>query len=313
MKKTMKKWTSFLVAMALVLAMLTTAMAETIYITDGFTLSAGLIGGYRPTPTPTEEPVIGEDADPTPKNAETPEETPQPGEESKDEALDEQNVEGLVVVDGEEKTEDKNITEQTEVQTKDADGEAMIENPDNEVENNNDEDKKSEEDKDESISQDSVNEPDNETLETEQKMIDVRERADGLSDIILQIPADSNVEILGVEGKWYKVNVEGTVGYIFGGDYTGNSEYEIDFSDVTITAFSSRKPNMVPGETVTMTCQVLGYTLEYPLQYQWTVDRHDGTGWQEVANGASPTYEFAASQETLAYDWQILVYIEIPD
>lgn len=263
MKKTMKKWTSFLVAMALVLAMLTTAMAETIYITDGFTLSAGLIGGYRPTPTPTEEPVIGEDTDPTPEYAETPEETPQPGEESTGEALDEQNVEGLVVVDGEEKTEDENITEQTEVRTNDA------------------------------------------------AQIEIREAADGLSNIIMTVPEGTALKIIGTEGRWYKVEINDITGYVFGADYS-DEENKIDFSDVSVNLFSNRRSGMQDGEPMILTCRVIGYMLEYPLQYEWSVDRHDGKGWQTVS-GTKSTYEFPVSKETLAYDWMVEVYIEIPD
>ena len=272
MKKTMKKWTSFLVAMALVLAMLTTAMAETIYITDGFTLSAGLIGGYRPTPTPTEEPVIGEDADPTPENAETPEGTPQPGEESKDEALDEQNVEGLVVVDREEKTEDENIIEQTEVRTENANIDETV---------------------------------------TDSQIV-IREAPDGLSNIIMTVSGETPLKITGTEGQWYKVEVDGIAGYVFGADYAGDEENTIDFSGVSVHLFSNRRSGMQDGEPMILTCKVIGYELEYPLQYEWSVDRHDGLGWQRVQGSAS-TYEFPVSKETLSYDWIVDVYIEIPD
>lgn len=116
MKKTMKKWTSFLVAMALVLAMLTTAMADTIYITDGFTIPSERIGGNR---FATKETISDEHAEASPDISEEDEiaepDNLEDSEPDKQAALDEQNIEGLVSVDGEKQKEAENNTEQTEV------------------------------------------------------------------------------------------------------------------------------------------------------------------------------------------------------
>lgn len=270
MKNTVRKITTVLLVLILTAGLIASAMADTVYITEGFTIPAGRIEGDRPlteTPEPTSAAPEAEPADPLG----SPDEVHGTDEQKPEEALDE-NAEGLVVVDGEEKTEGMNITEQTEVRTNEAGTEETV--PENQIA--------------------------------------IREAPDGLSNIIMTVSPETELNITGTEGQWYKVEMDGIPGYVFGADYAGNEENKIDFSGVSVHLFSNRKSGMQDGEPMILTCRVIGYDLEYPLQYEWSVDRHDGFGWQSV-EGSDSTYEFPVSKETLSYDWVVDVFIEVPD
>lgn len=143
----------------------------------------------------------------------------------------------------------------------------------------------------------------------EQPGIDVRARADGMSEIITTVPADAEIAILGTEGNWYRVSVDGVTGYIFGGDIAGDDENKVDLSGAALYVFSSRRANMTEGETVYLTSQVVGVD-GYRLEYQWQVNR--GGGFQDVPGATGPGYSFAASVESLSWDWQLIVNVYEP-
>lgn len=115
MKNTVRKITTVLLVLILTAGLIASAMADTVYMTEGFVIPAERVGGARldvlELDDPAETPPDATMDDGTEVTVET---------QVIPEALDD-NAEGLVVVDGEEKTEDVNITEQTEVRTNEAD------------------------------------------------------------------------------------------------------------------------------------------------------------------------------------------------
>lgn len=274
--KIMKRLGIILVAVFLAIGLISAAVAERVYLTEGYTIPLGRIGGERPQPSdtvPDDIPIPADDPTDQTDTTTTDESIVpvEPMATENEKALDE-NVEGLVVVEGEEKETDLIITEQTEVRTNEAQDDAQ----------------------------------------SKSDMIVVRDIPDGMGNIIMEVSSDKPMKIIGIEDHWYKVEVDGTTGYVFGDDCGGNDEYTIDFSGISINFFSNRRSGMQNGETLILTCKVVGYTMEYPLSYEWFVDRHDGLGMQRVEGNAA-TYEIPVSKETLSYDWHVDVYAEIPD
>ena len=148
-----------------------------------------------------------------------------------------------------------------------------------------------------------------EQVQPDVNMIDVREAADGRSAIILSIPEDEEVTIIAVEGQWYRVQVAGVTGYIFGGDIAGDETHQIDTSGMSVTVFSDAKVNMSIGDSVNLFIRTTGLD-GYRLSYQWYVDKGDGYGFVPVEGATGDTITFVATRETLSYDWQIVVDVE---
>ena len=154
-----------------------------------------------------------------------------------------------------------------------------------------------------------ANDEESEQVQPDVNMIDVREAADGRSAIILSIPEDEEVTIIAVEGQWYRVQVAGVTGYIFGGDIAGDETHQIDTSGMSVTVFSDAKVNMSIGDSVNLFIRTTGLD-GYRLSYQWYVDKGDGYGFVPVEGATGDTITFVASRETLSYDWQIVVDVE---
>lgn len=154
-----------------------------------------------------------------------------------------------------------------------------------------------------------ANDEELEQVQPDVNMIDVREAADGRSAIILSIPEDEEVTIIAVEGQWYRVQVAGVTGYIFGGDIAGDETHQIDTSGMSVTVFSDAKVNMSIGDSVNLFIRTTGLD-GYRLSYQWYVDKGDGYGFVPVEGATGDTITFVASRETLSYDWQIVVDVE---
>ena len=154
-----------------------------------------------------------------------------------------------------------------------------------------------------------ANDEEPEQVQPDVNMIDVREAADGRSAIILSIPEDEEVTIIAVEGQWYRVQVAGVTGYIFGGDIAGDETHQIDTSGMSVTVFSDAKVNMSIGDSVNLFIRTTGLD-GYRLSYQWYVDKGDGYGFVPVEGATGDTITFVASRETLSYDWQIVVDVE---
>ena len=154
-----------------------------------------------------------------------------------------------------------------------------------------------------------ANDEEPEQVQPDVNMIDVREAADGRSAIILSIPEDEEVTIIAVEGQWYRVQVAGVTGYIFGGDIAGDETHQIDTSGMSVTVFSDAKVNMSIGDSVNLFIRTTGLD-GYHLSYQWYVDKGDGYGFVPVEGATGDTITFVATRETLSYDWQIVVDVE---
>ena len=140
MKKMMNRLTVTIVAIFLVLMLGVSALADTTYTSDGFMIPPERIGGARPN---LQEP---EDEDPEElQTKEVPDETGTVNDEAtaeqdtetgkNQEALDDENVEGLVVVEKNILDEEKKSEEQTEVRTNNADIEQAAETEEKAAEN----------------------------------------------------------------------------------------------------------------------------------------------------------------------------------
>lgn len=137
---------------------------------------------------------------------------------------------------------------------------------------------------------------------------DVRLEGDGLSEIIETIPEGAELEVLGVEGDWVKVQVNGKVGYVHISDMPAEETEEAEETverEFKVTIFSSRRSVMADGETVFLTSRIEGFEgLE--IMYQWSVDK--GNGFEVIDGANSDSYSFEASVETLSYDWKLTVF-----
>lgn len=147
---------------------------------------------------------------------------------------------------------------------------------------------------------------------------DIRLEGDGLSEIILTIPADTPVVVLGVEGDWAKVEVDGVTGYIYKDSVNeweqikpeetqdgDAAEKETNECPIKVTIFSSRRSVMLPGEEVILTSKMEG-SEGYETLLQWQCDK--GSGFEDVPGANEDHYSFAASVETLSYSWRLVVY-----
>lgn len=136
--------------------------------------------------------------------------------------------------------------------------------------------------------------------------IAVRREANGMSEVILTVTDVSEVSILAVEGDWVKVAVSGVVGYIYIDDIGVPQSTDAPRTEIRVTIFTSRRAVMTPGETVTLTSKLEGDLDGLEIRYQWECDK--GQGFEAVPGANDSTYAFAASVETLSYDWRLTVY-----
>ena len=140
---------------------------------------------------------------------------------------------------------------------------------------------------------------------------DVREEADGMSAIFTTLPFDAEITVLGIEGDWAKVDVDGQIGYIYKADLVGivdlpEDELNTAVPEMKVLIFSSRRTQMSEGETVYLTSKLVGLD-GYEIEYQWECDKHDGAGFRDVEGANSDTYTFNATVETLSWDWRLSV------
>ncbi len=145
--------------------------------------------------------------------------------------------------------------------------------------------------------------------------VNVREDADGMSPIFTSLPEGAEIAVIGMDGDWATVVVDGQQGYIYIDDLqpyldmTGEPEVvnEESTPEMKVTIFSSRSAYMLAGDEVTLTSRIEGFD-GYEIMYQWECDRHDGSGFQNVEGANEDTYTFQASAETLSWDWRLSVY-----
>lgn len=140
---------------------------------------------------------------------------------------------------------------------------------------------------------------------------DVRLEPNGMSLIFATVEDGTPLTVLGVEGDWAKVEVDGQVGYIYKDSVKGvafeENEAPEEEPELKVTIFTSRRTVMTPGETIYLTSKLEGFD-GYTVSYQWQYDR--GNGFEDIAEATADTYAFAASIETLGYDWRLVVSYE---
>ena len=77
-------------------------------------------------------------------------------------------------------------------------------------------------------------------------------------------------------------------------------------ANMKVWAYSSRRPVMHKGETVTLSSKIEGFD-GYTVSYQWKCDKHDGNGFQKVPGANGDTHTFKATAESLSWDWKLEV------
>ena len=140
------------------------------------------------------------------------------------------------------------------------------------------------------------------TLYMVEEDTDLRMEADGLSEILATIPAETEIKAYVFTENWIKVSYTDPVlgeveGYIY-------RDLE-DTSVMSVVIFSSRRSVVMPGETIYLTSKISGFD-NYEVSYQWQCDK--GNGFEDVSGATSDSYSFAASVETLSYDWRLAIY-----
>ena len=149
---------------------------------------------------------------------------------------------------------------------------------------------------------------------------DIRKMADGLSEIVAALEDGEEIQVLGIEGDWVKIQLEAFVGYIYKDNVPALSEEfkearekedagKEGLEEIRVTIFSSRRENVIIGETIELTSKVegvAGYEDYVIAGYQWYCDK--GNGFEEVPDGTEETYTFEADENTLGYSWQLEVY-----
>lgn len=143
---------------------------------------------------------------------------------------------------------------------------------------------------------------------------DVRLNADGLSDIFATLSEGTVLKVLGVEGDWVVVEVEGQIGYVYKDSVSGIEFEQPDIpadadpvEKLKVTIFTSRRTVVNPGEGIRLTSKLEGFE-DYTVYYQWQYDR--GNGFEDIAGANNGEYSYEASVETLAYDWRLVVSYE---
>ncbi len=146
----------------------------------------------------------------------------------------------------------------------------------------------------------------------EYKVVDVREKPDGLSAIFTSLSAGTEVTVISIEENWATVFVNGKLGYIHINDIAAYLEIEEDDSSEEIieipkkvTIFSSRRTLMEEGEPVYLTSLLEGFEDCEEIQYVWKVNK--GEGFEIVEGANEETYVFTASMESLGWDWHLTV------
>ena len=119
--------------------------------------------------------------------------------------------------------------------------------------------------------------------------------------------------VLGVEGDWLKVDVNGEIGYIYqpaavSTDPAADMEPEAVkvYSPKKVTIFTSRRVKMALGELVSLTSRLEGFEDCEELYFQWECDK--GAGFEEVSGANSDSYSFEANVESLRWNWRLQVY-----
>ena len=141
--------------------------------------------------------------------------------------------------------------------------------------------------------------------------VSFRESPDGMSDVIEELPENTELAILSVKDDWAKAVAVNRVGYVFAEDLRAWLEPEETKEDagedMKVTIFSSHRRGMEAGETVLLSSRIEGFD-GYEIRYQWECDKHDGRGFHDVDGANESEYGFIASADSLSWDWRLSIY-----
>ncbi len=151
------------------------------------------------------------------------------------------------------------------------------------------------------------------TEDEEFQEVNVREGADGLAAIFTSLPEGAEVTVIGVNGDWVSVTVDGQKGYIYKEDIAGYldlpeeepAEADAPKAEPKVTIFTSRRTVMEVGEPVYLTSKLEGFEDYTEFMYIWYCDK--GNGFEEVPGANEPNYTFPADSESLTWGWQLEV------
>ena len=91
-------------------------------------------------------------------------------------------------------------------------------------------------------------------------------------------------------------------------DDAGKVKQEPEEEKRRVVIRSSQGAIVTEGDQIILTSELFGFG-DVPVEYQWQVDRGDGTGWTDV-NGANKfKYTFIANEETIRYSWRLIVNV----
>ena len=133
----------------------------------------------------------------------------------------------------------------------------------------------------------------------------LREQADGMSSVLAELPEGAEVCLIAREGDWLKVSADGTVGYLYQPVAEKAEEAPEAEPVLKVTIFTSRKAVMTEGESIELTSELEGFD-NYEIRYQWECNK--GEGFEPVEGANDATFVYAASLETLGWDWRLTVY-----
>ena len=134
-----------------------------------------------------------------------------------------------------------------------------------------------------------------------------------MSEIFVTIPDGTPLIVVGVEGDWIVVEIDGQIGYIYRDSVQGVEFEQPELPEgeapmPKITIFTSRRTVVTPGETIVLTSKLENFEGYGELSFQWEYDR--GNGFESVPGATEDSYSFEASIETLSYDWRLAVSCE---
>ena len=95
-------------------------------------------------------------------------------------------------------------------------------------------------------------------------------------------------------------------------DPTGTEEPEPDKPvERNVMIYSTRKDVVTKGDIIELTGVLIGFddVPDSAITFQWQVDRNDGAGWQDVEGANRWYYKFIANQETILYNWRLIVNV----
>ena len=161
------------------------------------------------------------------------------------------------------------------------------------------------------------------TTESENGKVNIRAAASMDADIIGQLSSNDRVTVLGVEGDWTKVRVDGVVGYVFS-SYLRASEPALTPApeetpvpeDVPAEEAPERSATILVGasgavhygDSITLTAVLSGYEgVNYTITWQV---RDAGGAWNDISGASGLNYSFELSPESMDDEWRVLVTAE---